>query len=156
MSNKNLRGVERYASVIVIAALVAMIAGFIFFPKDSYPSYLIGFLFWIGLTLGCLPLLMLWLALFLATFQFSVPFVLLLFRVIKKSRKVLTGITVMQLVVQAVAIFWYTAPAYRHSVRLTWTDPVAFIGIGVAWIAVFGRQTRHNPEQEPILEQNAN
>lgn len=374
MSNKNLRGLERYSSVIVIAALVAMIAGFIFFPKDSYPSYLIGFLFWIGLTLGCLPLLMLhhltggkwgvplrpffraglatlplmtllvvplffglrylypwaglpvtggaevlrqraiylntpaviiravisfgvwfwltwllvwrrashdarpgkvqsrlqlasglglvlytvvtsfavvdwlmaieptwyssifpaivlngqvlcslalalllslpsfragpnenktlnhiasllfafvlmwtylsisqliiiyagnlpheiswylrrtrggwlWLALFLATFQFSVPFILLLFRAIKKSRKILTGITVMQLVVQAVAIFWYTAPVYRHSVRLTWTDPVAFIGIGVAWIAVFGRQTRHNPEQEPIIEQNAN
>lgn len=82
-----------------------------------------------------------WLASFLAVFQFALPFSLLLFRSIKKSPEMLKVITLMQLLVQAAAMFWYTAPAYRHEFRLTWTDPVAFFGIGIAWIIVFVSQT---------------
>jgi len=90
----------------------------------------------------------LWIALFLVTFQFILPFILLLFRGVKKSAKILTAITAMQLTVQAVAMFWYTAPAYRHTLRLDWTDPVAFVGIGAAWAIVFGRQVRRQPHLE--------
>ncbi|MBV9490467.1 MAG: hypothetical protein JO069_12200 [Verrucomicrobia bacterium] len=88
-----------------------------------------------------------WVAMILALFQFALPFVLLLFRGIKKSPRMLTAIAALQLVVQVVATFWYTAPAYRHALRLTWTDPVAFIAIGVAWVVAFGRQVRREPRR---------
>jgi hypothetical protein len=88
----------------------------------------------------------LWLGLSLAVFQFGLPFVLLLFREVKKSRYMLITITLMQLVAQAIATFWYTAPAYRHVLRLRWTDPVAFFGIGLAWLLIFRRQARREPE----------
>jgi hypothetical protein len=84
----------------------------------------------------------LWLASFLVIFQFVLPFALLLFRGIKKSPKILKAIAVMQLVVQAAAMFWYTEPAYRPELRISWTDPIAFLGIGIAWIVVFVWQTR--------------
>lgn len=90
----------------------------------------------------------LWVALFLVTFQFVLPFVLLLFRGIKKSPRMLTAVTLVQLAVQVVAMFWYTAPAYRHALHLTWTDPVAFFGIGVAWSLVFARHARREPRFE--------
>lgn len=53
-----LKGLPLYGSGTAIVALIIIVFGFIFFPKDAYPSYLNGFLFWLGLTLGCLPLLM--------------------------------------------------------------------------------------------------
>jgi hypothetical protein len=52
-------GWELRGPVIAGVALLLTIAGFVFYPKHTYPSYLIGYLFWIGLTLGCLPLVML-------------------------------------------------------------------------------------------------
>jgi hypothetical protein len=88
----------------------------------------------------------LWLGLSLAVFEFGLPFVLLLFRRVKKSRNMLITITLMQLAAQAIAIFWYTAPAYRHVLRLRWTDPIAFFGIGLAWLLIFRWQARHEPE----------
>src|SRR5690242_15392330 len=57
-SDANYRRWEWYGGIVVVAALLVSIGGFVFYPKHTYPSYLIGFLFWIGLTLGCLPLLM--------------------------------------------------------------------------------------------------
>jgi hypothetical protein len=92
------------------------------------------------------------LALFLVVFQFTLPFVLLLFRGIKKSRKMLAAITITQLAVQAVAMFWYTMPAYRHSLRITWTDPIAFLGIGVAWIIVFSWHIRRHAQPELVID----
>lgn len=92
----------------------------------------------------------LWVALVLATFQFVLPFILLLFRGIKKSPKMLIPITVGQLAVQVIAMFWYTAPAYRRAVRLTWTDAVAFVGIGAAWIVVFSRRLAREPRFESL------
>ena len=50
---------QQYGGIVAAAALLALIAGFVFYPKQAFPSYLTGFLFWLGLTLGCLPLLML-------------------------------------------------------------------------------------------------
>jgi hypothetical protein len=92
----------------------------------------------------------LWVACVLALVQFAVPFILLLFRGIKKSPKIMTAVTVGQLGIQVVAMFWYTAPAYRHALRLTWTDVVAFVGIGVAWVVVFSRQAYREPRLETL------
>jgi hypothetical protein len=92
----------------------------------------------------------LWVAWVLATVQFALPFILLLFRGIKKSPKIMTAVTVGQLGIQVVAMFWYTAPAYRHGLRLTWTDVVAFVGIGVAWVIVFSRQAYREPGLETL------
>ena len=49
------------------------------------------------------------------TFQFVLPFFLLLFRGIKKSPKMLTAITVLQLAIQVVAMFWYNASRVARS-----------------------------------------
>jgi hypothetical protein len=87
-------------------------------------------------------------ALVLVAVQFVLPFCLLLFRRIKKSPKMLTAITVAQLAVQVVAMFWYTAPAFRRALRLTWTDPVAFVGIGAAWVLVFRRHALRETQLE--------
>ena len=62
----------------------------------------------------------------------------------------MTAITVVQLAIQVIAMFWYTAPAYRHALRLTWTDGVAFVGIGVAWTIVFSRQFAREPQLETL------
>ncbi|HEY0792253.1 MAG TPA: hypothetical protein VGD78_14405 [Chthoniobacterales bacterium] len=89
-------------------------------------------------------------ALILVTVQFVLPFCLLLFRGIKRSPRMLTALAVAQLAVQAVAMFWYTAPAFRPTLRIAWTDPVAFVGIGAAWTFVYRRQAlRETPPNAP-------
>jgi len=72
----------------------------------------------------------LWVAWVVAVVQFALPFLLLLFRGIKKSPKMLLPIAAGQLLIQVIAMFWYTAPAYRHALRVTWTDVAAFVALG--------------------------
>lgn len=89
----------------------------------------------------------LWVALLLVAFQFFLPFALLLFRGVKQSPRILTMISFMVLTMQAIAMFWYTAPSFHHAFRVTWTDPVAFVGIGAAWVTIF--KWRMHRETQP-------
>jgi hypothetical protein len=54
-----LHRVQRRALLIGIIGVLAMVSGAVYSPDRFYPSYLFGYVFWIGLSLGCLALLML-------------------------------------------------------------------------------------------------
>ena len=72
----------------------------------------------------------------LALFAFTVPFLLLLFRQVKRARSWLCSLAVSLLVVQALCVFWYVAPSFRPAISIDWIDPFSFLGVGGAWIAV--------------------
>jgi hypothetical protein len=54
-----LHRVQRRALLIGIIGALAMASGAWYSPERFYPSYLFGYAFWIGLSLGCLAVLML-------------------------------------------------------------------------------------------------
>ncbi len=54
------RSPARLPLVVGIAGILACIVGAIFDPVQFFRSYLIGFLFWVGVALGCLAILMLY------------------------------------------------------------------------------------------------
>ena len=54
-----LEQVEGRSLVIGICALSALAIGAILDPKQFFQAYLLGYLFWIGIALGCLGILML-------------------------------------------------------------------------------------------------
>jgi hypothetical protein len=80
----------------------------------------------------------------LAIFAFSIPFLLLLFRRLKRAPASLCGIAGGLLIIQAVCVFWYVAPSFRSSLSLDWIDPFTFFGIGGGWIAVFSYRLSHS------------
>jgi hypothetical protein len=80
----------------------------------------------------------------LAIFAFTVPFVLLLFRQLKRAPAWACAIAGGLLITQAVCVFWYVAPSFRSSLSLDWIDPFTFFGIGGAWVVIFTHRLRHN------------
>jgi hypothetical protein len=102
-----------------------------------------------------------WLVALIAVFHFLAPFFLLLFRQIKQNIAALATIAALVFVAHAGEIFWMIAPTfYPNGLRLHWTDPAAWIGIGGIWTAIFiGNLKRHpllplnNPlDQKPVTQ----
>ena len=50
---------QRRSLVIGVIGAVASVAGAFLAPGSFYSAYLIGFMFWLGLSLGCMAILML-------------------------------------------------------------------------------------------------
>jgi hypothetical protein len=50
---------QRFGAVSFCIGFVVVVASFFLAPAHTFPSYLMSFLFWLGLTLGCFPVLML-------------------------------------------------------------------------------------------------
>ncbi len=102
-------------------------------------------------------------ALVLIVFHFAVPFVLLLIRHNKRKPEILAGVALGLFVLRTVDLFWQVAPSFHGtSLRLHWMDPVAVIGVGGLWLAVFLWQlrqrpllARHDPAIEGLLEEPA-
>jgi hypothetical protein len=81
-----------------------------------------------------------WLAVFIALFQFFVPFFLLLMRPLKKKRHLLASIAGCVFVSHIVSIWWTIAPsAYPHGFRVDWMTFAAVAAIGGIWSAAFLR-----------------
>jgi hypothetical protein len=80
----------------------------------------------------------------LAIFAFTVPFLLLLFRQLKRAPAWACAIASSLLIIQVVCVFWYVAPSFRSSLSLDWIDPFTFFGIGGAWVVIFTHGLRHN------------
>jgi hypothetical protein len=79
-----------------------------------------------------------WVAIFIALFQFFVPFFLLLMRPVKKKRHLLAMIAGCVLVSHIVTIWWTIAPSiYERGFYVSWLTFAAFIGIGGLWSAAF-------------------
>jgi hypothetical protein len=51
---------QRSGLILFIVGFLVILAGLFFAPSRIFPSYLMGFLFWMGLTLGCFPVLMIY------------------------------------------------------------------------------------------------
>jgi hypothetical protein len=49
---------QRFGAISFSAGFVVVVASLLLAPAHTFPSYLMSFLFWLGLTLGCFPVLM--------------------------------------------------------------------------------------------------
>jgi len=88
------------------------------------------------------------LALALILLQFALPFVLLLFRDLKRNPRMLTGIAALLLLAGWLNVVWLIAPSLAGSQQpaLHWADVIATIGIGGLWLHAFLRGLASRPE----------
>jgi len=87
-----------------------------------------------------------WTAGALYVFQFFVPWFLLLSRRNKRNPKRLGYIALLVLGMRIVDTFWMITPAfYPDGFALHWLDPVALVGIGGVWLALYARQLLQMP-----------
>lgn len=81
-----------------------------------------------------------WMAAVLISFQFFVPWFLLLFRANKRNARRLGYIALFVLTMRVVDTFWMIVPAfYPDGLRLHWLDLMALAGIGGIWLALYVR-----------------
>jgi hypothetical protein len=87
-----------------------------------------------------------WTALVLIVFQFFVPWFLLLSRRNKRNPRRLGYIALVVLAMRVVDTYWMITPAfYPAGFTIHWLDPVALVGIGGIWLAIYVRQLSAMP-----------
>jgi hypothetical protein len=87
-----------------------------------------------------------WIGPLLFLFYFGVPFLLLLSRGTKRSRRMLFAVAAAIVLMRLVDLFWLVAPAFRPSeLRVHWMDLAAPIGVGGIWLWAFVRQLKGRP-----------
>jgi hypothetical protein len=85
-------------------------------------------------------------AYFVGIGAFAVPFVLLLFRPLKRNRRTLGAVASFLFLTRVVDVFGLVAPAFYQSGPLVhWLDPVALVGLGGLWLAAFAHQLAARP-----------
>jgi hypothetical protein len=93
----------------------------------------------------------------LIVFHFFLPFLLLLFREVKRYRVPLAIIAVVVLGMRFVDLIWLIVPAFHPAnFVMHWMDFLAAIGIGGLWLSVFVwrlKQTPLLPIHDPYLEE---
>jgi hypothetical protein len=55
-----LAAAQKFGAILFCIGLLVVGASLFLAPIHAFPSYLMGFLFWMGLTLGCFPILMIY------------------------------------------------------------------------------------------------
>jgi hypothetical protein len=84
------------------------------------------------------------LALFLVTFHFAVPFVVLLSRRAKRAPHLLGALAAVLLFAHLADAFWLVVPALRpHGFGMRWSDLFAVLALGGLWLALFARISQH-------------
>jgi len=83
--------------------------------------------------------------LFLAIFQFAVPFVLLLSRPFKRDIRRLAWLAIWILFMRYFDLFWIIEPNFSKTLSLPVADIVVSIAIGSLWIAYFCRNLNSLP-----------
>ena len=84
----------------------------------------------------------------LVLFQFAVPFLLLLWRRIKRDTNLLPYVAILILAMRFVDLFWLVGPAFHpEGLSVHWLDLVLPIAIGGLWTAYFV----HNLKGRPLL-----
>lgn len=95
-------------------------------------------------------------AVLVVVFHFSVPFVLLLSRDLKRRATTLMMICLGILAIRFLDVFWLVEPGFeRTGFIVHWMDIVAPIGIGGIWVAAFFRNLKSGPVlpmKDPRLE----
>jgi hypothetical protein len=81
-----------------------------------------------------------------ALFHFFVPFLLLLFRAVKRSQRWLVSISFLLFFVHAAATFWMIAPTFHpDGFYLHWTTVAVWLGIGGIWLGIFATHLKRHP-----------
>ncbi len=83
--------------------------------------------------------------LFLAVFQFAVPFVFLLSRPFKRDVTKLVWLAVWVIFMRFVDLFWIIEPNFSNTFTLTWLEIVIPIAMGGLWLAYFCRNLASLP-----------
>ncbi|MGH7176035.1 MAG: hypothetical protein ACREJC_01525, partial [Tepidisphaeraceae bacterium] len=92
-----------------------------------------------------------WIALLLIVFHFFVPFLLLLSRNKKRHARTLAMIAGGVLLMRALDVYWMIAPGvvdpahHPGATHVSWLDPVALVGVGGVWMALFLWQLQNRP-----------
>ena len=74
----------------------------------------------------------------IALFHFFLPFLLLLFRAVKKHAVSLTALAAVLLLMRVADSYWLVMPTlHQHGVAISWMDFAAFIAVGGLWLAWF-------------------
>ena len=97
----------------------------------------------------------------LVLFHFAVPFVLLLFRSVKRAPAVIWKVAIGILVAKLVDLFWLIAPEFNHDrLVVSWMDIVLPLSLSALWLGCFIWQLRgrailpvHDPQFEEALGQ---
>ncbi|MGH9631844.1 MAG: hypothetical protein ACRD7E_26360 [Bryobacteraceae bacterium] len=93
-----------------------------------------------------------WLALALVLFHFSLPFLLLLTRYVKRRARMLAALAGAMIFMRLVDLVWVVSPAL-HTERLFvhWLDIIVPVGMGGLWVAIFMWQLkRRTLEPAPV------
>ena len=97
----------------------------------------------------------LWMSVALFVLHFAVPFVLLLSRDVKRSRRWLPAIAVLLLAMRWVDVYWLAAPTWSEGeLSFHLLDLAAFLAVGGVWVAVYAWQVGTRPLLplgEPLL-----
>jgi hypothetical protein len=84
----------------------------------------------------------------LALLHFAVPFLLLLWRRIKRDTSLLPFVALLLIVMRFVDLFWLVGPAFHpDGLAVHWLDLVLPVAIGGAWLAFFV----HNLKGRPLI-----
>ena len=98
-------------------------------------------------------------AMALIVMHFSLPFVLLLSRRIKRHANLIVKVAAWVLIVRLVDLLWLVAPAFhRDGLAVSWLDATMPVALGGIWLAAFIWQLRgrailpvHDPEFDETL-----
>jgi hypothetical protein len=82
-----------------------------------------------------------WLGAFLVLFHLALPFAVLLSRQVKQRVAWLAGVALWLFVAQVGYVAWLVLPGLRGQ-AVTWSDPLAWIGIGGLWWLGYGAHRR--------------
>lgn len=87
-----------------------------------------------------------WVVVFLALYHFFFPFMLLLFRAVKRHVTALAALSVTILIAHFTDVFWMVQPTFSPTgIHVAWLDLAAPLGVGGLWVTVFLWQLRRNP-----------
>ncbi len=79
-----------------------------------------------------------WIALAVALCNFVLPFVLLLFRDLKRNPGLLALVAGLLVAARAVDVFWLVQPSFTPGqLSLSWLHPVLFVAIGGLWLGLY-------------------
>lgn len=82
-------------------------------------------------------------ALTLVIVQFAAPFILLLWRSVKRTGRVLAGVALALLVGRWLDLWWLVAPAYSpDAVAGGWMSLLGLLVVGAPWVFLFRREHR--------------
>src|SRR5690606_23483472 len=87
-----------------------------------------------------------WVSIALLLFQFALPFVLLLWRSLKRRPEAVRWVALLILLMRIVDLAWNIGPAFRHEgSTINWLDFAMVFAMGAVWMPIFWRALAGRP-----------